>query len=188
MVPKLFLFIITVFAIEVYAQRAAESDWAKIVRYAVESDHIFIGELTSEKDGILQITGYTENGRETNTTFVKSGELKIEEVLFGSPHHETVRIRWYEMSDGHSSCKRPEPGALKIGDRAVWFVRNNYFIGPSVNRVPIDQLELVRVVLSNMETVGLLKVVLYSPEYQARYLELMKKMGVPTPPETEQPN
>jgi hypothetical protein len=185
---KLILFVIAVFATEALAQRASESDWARIARYAVESDQIFVGELISDNGTTLRMTGYAENGRKANTTIVKSGELKIEEVLFGSLHYKTVRINWYESSGSHSSCSRPEPGELKIGDRAVWFVRNNYFIGRSVNRVPLDQLELVRLVLSNMETVGLMKMPLYSPEHQSRYLELMQKMGGPYPTVHEQPN
>ncbi len=186
----LLVLLMTTLAVDLLAVETGELPWGKIARYAVRSTYIFVGELTSKRGKAIRITNYSSVDKSKSwDTIIASGTFKVGEVLRGSPGEGEIRLYWYELSKGRTSSPTPDPGTLSPGDRGVWFVHEDYFIGPYVAyRAPPNQLDFVRVVLSEMETLGLVKTKKQASEDEGKWREFDTKMWKRLYPEDETPN
>ncbi len=167
----------TMLAVNLEAVEAGSSPWSKIASSATSSTCIFVGELITKTDDAFRITGRSALTSRNWETMFASGTFKVEEVLRGSPGQGDFRACWHELPKGETQSPSPDPGRLSVGDRGVWFVHNDRFIGRYIAyREPPESLALVRLVLSEMDSLGLLGSPQQASEDEAKWREFQRRL------------
>ncbi len=172
-----FMVLLTSLAVDLPAVESGQAPWTKIAGYATSSTCIFVGELITKTDGAFRITGRSTLTSKDWQTMFATGTFKVEEVLRGSPGEGDLRACWHEVPKGESQSPSPDPGRLSVGDRGVWFVHDDRFIGRYIAyREPPERLALVGLVLSEMDSLGLLKSPQQASEDEAKWREFQRRL------------